>query len=379
MRARAPRESCRRPAFGFPSASPPIHVPKRSGAGASGQVPAVVGEQLLRRVDEALLEEPVPVADLVDDARPPRAHLVGLPVRRDLRGERALDLGAARRREQRVVELGEQRGDAQVRREHRPPRRLGRMRRQDELQRDPPLELLGRDALEPRERVVERLAPARAPRACTRAAGGRGGAARRRSRAGSTARTRAARSPAARAAAPRPPRWSSSCGAPARDGARERPDPLDVLEQRLALLLDEHPPEQVAEQPDVAAERRISCFRRLHCLQRRLEAPQNRTIRCLHRRWTRPALASNHGSHALRQGLGEPPRRARRRAARTALRRPAPRPRGHLAAGVRGPAPRRPHGAPARPDPRDDGPQRRHGRRHADGRALGAAARGARA
>ncbi len=34
--------------------------------------------------------------------------------------------------------------------------------------------------------------------------------------------------------------------------ARECPHALDVLEQRLVLLLDEHPPEQVAEQADVA-------------------------------------------------------------------------------------------------------------------------------
>jgi hypothetical protein len=37
----------------------------------------------------------------------------------------------------------------------------------------------------------------------------------------------------------------------------ERSDPLDVLEQRLALLLDEHAPKQVPEQADVAPERRI--------------------------------------------------------------------------------------------------------------------------
>ncbi len=35
----------------------------------------------------------------------------------------------------------------------------------------------------------------------------------------------------------------------------QRPHPLDVREQRLALLLDEDAPEQVAEQPDVSAQR----------------------------------------------------------------------------------------------------------------------------
>jgi hypothetical protein len=39
--------------------------------------------------------------------------------------------------------------------------------------------------------------------------------------------------------------------------ARELPDPLDVLEQILALLLDEDTAEDLAEEPDVAAERRL--------------------------------------------------------------------------------------------------------------------------
>ena len=52
-----------------------------------------------------------------------------------------------------------------------------------------------------------------------------------------------------------------------RPGARlacERPHPLDVREQRLALLLDEDAPEQVAEQADVPAERGISGLGRCH-------------------------------------------------------------------------------------------------------------------
>ena len=77
---------------------------KRSGS--VGQVAPVVGEQLLGCVDQALLEEPVAVADLVDDARPVRAHLVRLPERGDLRGELALDrvaAGTARRRARRAA------------------------------------------------------------------------------------------------------------------------------------------------------------------------------------------------------------------------------------------------------------------------------------
>ena len=68
----------------------------------------VVREKLLGRVDEALLEEPVAVANLVDDARPVRSHLVRLPEHGDLGGELLLDRIAPVRR---VVELGEVRRD----------------------------------------------------------------------------------------------------------------------------------------------------------------------------------------------------------------------------------------------------------------------------
>ncbi len=58
--------------------------------------------------------------------------------------------------------------------------------------------------------------------------------------------------------------------------------------------------------------------------------------------------------------------RARRAVA--ALRRPPPRPRGHLAAGVRRPSPRGPRGAPPRPGCGHDGPQRPHRRRRGEWR-----------
>ena len=44
--------------------------------------------------------------------------------------------------------------------------------------------------------------------------------------------------------------------------ARKRADPLLVVEQLLALLLDEHAPEQVAEQAHVGAERGVGRARR---------------------------------------------------------------------------------------------------------------------
>src|SRR3954453_2384031 len=49
------------------------------------------------------------------------------------------------------------------------------------------------------------------------------------------------------------------------------------------------------------------------------------------------------------------------------LRRPPPPPRGPPPPGLGGLAPRRPPCPAPRPDARDDGPQRRHWRRHADG------------
>ena len=52
--------------------------------------------ELGRRVEQALLEEPEPVADLVDDARPLRAHLVGLPERGHLLGDRASSAASRR-------------------------------------------------------------------------------------------------------------------------------------------------------------------------------------------------------------------------------------------------------------------------------------------
>ncbi len=44
---------------------------------------------------------------------------------------------------------------------------------------------------------------------------------------------------------------------PRTGGAREGADALDVLEQRLVLLLDEHAAEQIAEQADVAPKGRV--------------------------------------------------------------------------------------------------------------------------
>ena len=75
------------PTFGLPSRSPPIQraEPERR----AGQARLPDGEQVGRRVPQAVLEEPEPLTDLVDDPGPVGAHLVGLPEDRDLLGELA--------------------------------------------------------------------------------------------------------------------------------------------------------------------------------------------------------------------------------------------------------------------------------------------------
>ena len=122
------------PAAGLPSWSPPIHDPKRSGVPAPGS-----RRRRSRRARSprraGSLEEPEAVADLVDDARAARAHLVGLPERRHLLGDRVLDPVAAGRGEIRVVELAQEPAHPQVGGEDRAARRLGRVRGEDELER----------------------------------------------------------------------------------------------------------------------------------------------------------------------------------------------------------------------------------------------------
>ena len=200
------------PTDGLPSRSPPIQLPNENGGGAPGNAAPVVAEQPLARVEQALLEEPEPVADLVDDARAAAAHLVGLPEDRDLLGERVLDLASLARAQHRVVEPVEQLGDSDVGDQERAPRRLGRVRREDELERDfgeAAAQLLVRHRRKPRTPPRATRA-GRAPPGRTRAGAAGGGAARRCSRAGSRARTRAASSPGRRVRARARPRGRRS-------------------------------------------------------------------------------------------------------------------------------------------------------------------------
>ena len=178
------------PAFGFPSRSPPIHVPKRSGEPGSRACHAA--EELGGCVPQALLEEPEALADLVDDPRPRRPDLVGLPEDRHLLRERPLARSTLRRGQTDVVELVEQPCDAPVLLEDRARERLGRMRGEHELDPDARRrrrQLLETDTLglELAERLVERLAKRAALAARPRAVAGRDGAARRCSRGGNRA------------------------------------------------------------------------------------------------------------------------------------------------------------------------------------------------
>ena len=168
----------------------------------------------------------------------------------------SLDSHPARGRQLRVVQLAQERRDPLVRLEDRAPRRLGRVGGEDELDAHPlglPRELLLAHAggVQTRERGLERLARdaalvlvgAAAPEPVVLLGDVReleedaerpqhDGLALERERPRSSRRAARARPLAARP-------------------ARERADPLDEVEHLLPLLLDEHAPEEVAEQADV--------------------------------------------------------------------------------------------------------------------------------
>ena len=203
--------------------------------------------------------------DLVDDARAPGAHLVGLPERRDLGRHLVLEPAARGGREGGIVERLEDAAELQLRLQHRAPRGLGGVGRDHELERDAlcaPGERGGLDPalLQPAERLCERLA--RDPLLALVA------------------------SPAAHAV-PRlgdvgelevePERAQDGRRAVAVEGAhearerrviglraglprlaRELAHALDVGQQLLAVLLDEHAAEGVADQADVAPQRCVA-------------------------------------------------------------------------------------------------------------------------
>ena len=97
-----------------------------------------------------------------------------------------------------------------------------------------------------------------------------------------------------------------------------------------------------------------------HCLRRKFAgAPRVRGPRDRMNAGRHDAVTEGQdGRHAGGEGLGRARRAPGRGRARPALHRPPPPARGDQPAGLRRPAAGRPHGAPARPDHRDRGPQR---------------------
>ena len=102
----------------------------------SRQPLAVLGQHAGRHGQQRRLEEPQGVADLVDHARTPRAHLVGLPEGGDLGGHAVLEPATRRGRERGIVVRLEDAAELQLRLQHGASRRLRRMRRDHELERD---------------------------------------------------------------------------------------------------------------------------------------------------------------------------------------------------------------------------------------------------
>ena len=230
----------------------------------AGQPAPQLARQVGRLLEQALLEEPESVADLVDDARSQRAHLVGLPERGHLLGDRIADPVAPGRGEIGVVELV---AASRLRRRWavRIVRRVASVgcavstsssetpaAARARLSSSIP----GRGQLG--ERGVERLARELALVLVLASAAqavvllGEVGELEVEPE-GAQHVSPAARAAARRTAAARSERGP---GRPARLRlARERADPLLVGEELLAFLLDEDAPEDLPEQPDVPAER----------------------------------------------------------------------------------------------------------------------------
>jgi hypothetical protein len=107
--------------------SPPIQVPSRSGRRCSGYRLDQLAREPRQRLPDARLDEPEPVADLVDDAGATRPDLVRLPQDRDLLFDLLPDSPLCRVRQLRVVEPSQGGCESLVSLEDRAPGRLGRM------------------------------------------------------------------------------------------------------------------------------------------------------------------------------------------------------------------------------------------------------------
>ena len=229
-----------------------------------GEPPAKVADERRRDVEQALLEEPQPVADLVDHPGPPGPNLVRLPERGHLLGNRGLDRLARGARQGGIVQLVEQPMQPDLGGEHRSASRLRRMRGEHELERQPPARRREPSRAHPRpleggEGIAERLAR-RPPLVlvlppATEAVvllGEVGELEVQRERAqhlrlaldGKCAHSRG-----------QPPARRLRSGRACAPG--ELADALLGVEQAAAALLDEHAAKDVAEQADVPSEGRF--------------------------------------------------------------------------------------------------------------------------
>ena len=114
---------------GIPVGVAPDPAPEPQRARSAREPLSNLAERLLGRIDEAVLEEPQQLTDLVDHPRPSRPHLVRLPEKRDLLGELPLDVLSP-------LEPSEQLAEPQMGGECRAPGRFRGMRREHELERD---------------------------------------------------------------------------------------------------------------------------------------------------------------------------------------------------------------------------------------------------
>ena len=264
------------------------------------------GQEVACRVPEAVLEEPERLPDLVHDARPVRANLVGLPEDRDLLCQRHLPFSPLGGREPGVVQPLEQLRDAAVLLEDRPRERLGGVRREDQLDRDAAgrgLDLVGRDALprEQRQRLGQRFAGIAALELVLAATPNPVmllGDVREVEVDGERAQDDRLRLDVERLDRLR--ERPGGAGVTAATEPREQANALFQAVELLAFLLGEHAPEDLAEQADVRAERRVG---------RGVGGAAHPPHSARSRRATRPCRS------ASRRGRGPSPPRTRGRAA----------------------------------------------------------------
>ncbi len=235
------------------------------GRGARNRVLQLANEPR-QRLPQAPLDEPEAVANLVDDARPARAHLVRLPEHRHLLADAIADATLRGGRQLRIVQPAQRRCEPLMRLEDRAARRLGRVRGQHR----PYLEPCGRleqflvadtGVAQARDRVGERLSrdpplvlvlpPPPQPVVLLGDVGEL-----------EEERERPQHRRLLLELEPTDRRLELGAIAGLAGDARQTADLLLQRQQLVAFLLDEHLPEHVAEQADVGAELRVGSAHR---------------------------------------------------------------------------------------------------------------------